>query len=162
LAVAAGVGYAAQISTTPMSPPILAGRFCINAPAADPLGRLGERFRPRSRVDALVLAAPTSDAWSFKLYAQRALVVDDKNMPFTDAGIREWRKRMETLAGAPLSPGNDPTTGWRQRDPEALAALARGFGATHILTQDAWHPTLPGRRVDGEAGWSLWELPTGP
>ncbi|MCX6951941.1 MAG: hypothetical protein NTV51_07220 [Verrucomicrobia bacterium] len=157
------IGVAGFVATTPdFLPPPLAGRFALDAAPSDPPGRLGARFRARSSPDALVLVPPTSDAWSFKLYAQRAVVVDDKNIAFTTSGLREWHDRMQRVLGTPFVPGLDPTAAWRGQSPAALAALAAHYGAHYVLTQDSCHDSLPGRRLDRDGGWSLWELAASP
>ena len=158
LAVAGAAG-AAVLSVRADWPDRLAHRFAIDAGPLDPPGVLGRRFRDRSDKEALVLVPPTSEPWSFKLHAQRAVVVDDKNIPFTDAGLKEWHRRMETVLGRPFVRDLDVAAAWRARPAAELLGVAAQFGAGHILTRDEWHPELPGRRLDTEQGWTLWELP---
>lgn len=86
------------------------------------------------------------------------MVVDDKNNPFTDRGLREWKERMDAVLGAPLESVADPVAAWAARSPADLAAVANRYGAHYILTRDAWHPVLPGRKIDQEDGWSLWAV----
>lgn len=136
----------------------LARRFSVDAPPGDAPAILGRRFRDRSAPDALVLVPPTSEPWSFKLYARRAVVVDDKNIPFTSAGLKEWHDRMERVLGVPFTRGVDAEAAWRARSPAALRELARHYRARFLLTRDEWHPAVMGRRIDTEQGWSLWEL----
>jgi len=157
------VGLAAFAAVTPdFLPPPLAARFALDVGPSDPPGRLGARFRSHSPADALVLVPPTSDAWSFKLYAQRAVVVDDKNIAFTSSGLREWHDRMQRVLGTPFVPGVDPTAAWRAQAPQALETLAARYGARYVLTLDSCHDSLPGRRLDRDSGWSLWELAASP
>lgn len=142
-------------------PAFLTVRFAVNARPVDPPGILGQRFGANSAKDALVLVPPTSEpsAFSFKLHARRAVVVDDKNAPFTELGLREWRDRMEAVLGVAPVPGLDSVAAWQGRSPESLRALAERYDARYVLTRDAWHATLPGRKIDHESDWSLWELP---
>ncbi len=159
---AAGAACAAVFSTRPDWPDSLAHRLAIDAGPLDPPAVLGRRFRDRSAKDALVLVPPTSEPWSFKLHAQRAVVVDDKNIPFTAAGLKEWHRRMETVLGRPFVRDLDVAAAWRARSAAELLGVAAQFGAGYILTRDEWHPELPGRRLDTEQGWTLWELPKTP
>ena len=132
--------------------------FSLNAGPADPAGILGSRFRTTSSPDALVLVPPTGETWTFKLYAERSVVVDDKNTPFSDRGLLEWKRRMDDVLGAPVTPGMDGARAWQSRSAHTLVAIARRYGAGYILSMDAWHPSFPGRRIDQEQGWSLWAL----
>jgi hypothetical protein len=159
LATVFAAGLAARASLDPRWPPFLAQRFAPDAPPADAPGLLGRRFAANSPKDALVLAPPGAEAWTFKLHGRRALVVDDKNFPFTERGIRTWRERMERVLGTPLTPGLDLNAAWAARSPAALAAVAADYGARYILTRDDWHLVLPGLRLDREQGWSLWQVP---
>lgn len=140
-------------------PAFLTARFAVNARPTDAPGILGQRFGARSPKDALVLAPPTDQPWTFKLYSRRALVADNKSSPFTERGLLEWRDRMEQVMGTTFAPGADPAAAWRGRSPEMVRALADHYGARYVLTRDDWHAALPGRKIDHEAGWSLWELP---
>ena len=155
----AGAAVCAVGSLRPDWPAFLTARFALNARPVDPPGILGQRFEARSAKDALVLVPPTDEPWAFKLYARRALVVDNKSSPFTEQGLMEWRDRMARVLGTAPAPGVDSVAAWSGRSPESLRALAEHYGARYVLTRDAWHPALPGRRIDHEADWSLWELP---
>jgi hypothetical protein len=157
-AAAAGLACA-YASTRPGWPSALAARFVIDASPDDAPGKLGNRFRVHSDRDAIVLVPPTEETWSFKLYAERADVVDTKNTPFTDAGLAEWRHRMDDVLGTRALPNVDHVAAWRAQSPEALRRVATKYGAHYLLTRDEWHSQVPGHRIDTEAGWSLWELP---
>jgi len=154
----AGAASCAYVSQTAAWPSSLAGRFSINAPPTDPPGILGLRFGKYAAKDALVLVPPTNEVWTFKLYASRAVVVDDKSTPFTDRGLREWRDRMEQALGTALIPGTDAAAAWRSRSTDSLVGTAQRYGARYILTRDDWHQNFPGRAIDHESGWSLWEI----
>lgn len=151
-------GVCARASLRPDWPRYLLDRFAVNARPSDPPGILGQRFGEHSPVDAVVLLPPSGGTWTFKLYARRAAVVDDKNSPFTDQGLREWRDRYEAVLGVPLTRTTDPVAAWRARPPEALREVALRYHADYVLTRNDWHPQLPGRRIDQEQGWSLWQL----
>ena len=154
-----GAAVCAVGSQRPDWPAFLTARFAINARPVDPPGILGRRFGEHSSRDAIVLVPPTDEPWGFKLHARRAVVVDNKSSPFTERGLREWRDRMAQVLGATPTPELDPVAAWRSRSPEAVRALAAHYGARYVLTHDAWHSALPGRKIDQESGWSLWELP---
>ena len=155
----AGAAACARASLRPDWPPQLARRFAIDARPYGGPAVLGQRFATSSPVDAVVLLPPSSEAWSFKLYARRAGVVDDKNAPFTDRGLCEWKRRMDEVLGEPLAHGTDPDAAWQGRAPDDLCALARRYGARYVLTRDDWHAEFPGKKIDQEQGWSLWQLP---
>jgi hypothetical protein len=155
----AGAAACAVGSQRPDWPAFLTERFAINARPVDAPAILGRRFGEHSAKDVLVLAPPTDEPWAFKLYARRALVVDNKSSPFTERGLLEWRDRMAAVLGTLPAPDVDPVAAWRNRSPEAVRALAEHYGARYVLTRDDWHPFLPGRKIDQESGWSLWQLP---
>jgi len=157
----AGAVAAAYLSTRSELPSPLAPRFAVDArpQPEDAPGALGLRFKRRSAPDDVVLVPPAGESWTFKLFSQRADVVDDKNMPFTDAGILEWRRRLDEVLGVTVTPSTDFEACWRQRSPETLRQIATKYRAHYILTRDEWHPTMPGIAVDHEQGWTLWELP---
>lgn len=155
---AAGALYGAAVSRTAAWPARLAAHFSLDVPAWTAPGFLGQRFGERSHPDALVLVPPTGEVWVFKLYARRAVVVDDKGTPYTDRGLAEWKHRMDQILGVPLTPGLDVSAAWRARTPEAIAATAAAYGARYVLTRDDDHPSLPGEVIDREGGWSLWML----
>jgi len=158
LAVAVA-GSCAYASLQPGWPPFLTVRFAIDARPLDAPGILGRRFAAVAPPGAIVLLPPAGETWSFRLQSHRAAVVDDKDFPFTDAGIREWKNRMDAVLGTPLVRGLDLVEAWHRRPPEDVLATARLYGARYILTRDDWHPRLPGRLVDREQGWTLWEEP---
>jgi len=164
LAIAASLavvcaGLCAYASLMPAWPRFLAMRFAIDAQPFDAPGIFGRRLYATAQKDAVVLIPPGDEAWDFKLYARRAVVVDNKDFPFTDRGILEWKDRMDRTLGTPLVRGLDTSVAWRMRSPSGLSATAAHYSAGYVLTRDDWHPKLPGKRIDQEKGWSLWELP---
>lgn len=153
-----GAAACAWGSCQPDWPRFLMGYFAVDARPFDAPGIIGQRFGGQSHPDAIILLPPGGDSWSFKLFARRAAVVDGKNTPFTDRGLREWKQRMDAVLGTPYTRGLDLEAAWRARTPEELRRVAEHYHARYILTRDAWHPQLPGRRIDQEQGWSLWQL----
>ncbi len=158
LVAVAIAGVASRASQGPGWPAFLAQRFNPDAQPLDAPGRLGARFGQQAPLDAVVLIPPAGETWTFKLYAQRAVVVDDKNNPFTDRGLREWKTRMDAVLGAPLESIADPVAAWAARSPADLAAVAHRYDAHYLLTRDAWHPAIPGKKIDQQEGWTLWRL----
>jgi hypothetical protein len=139
---------------------MLAPRFAVNLGPADAPGVLGARFGAAAPKDALVLVPPEGDCLSFRLFAKRAVVIQTKDMPFTDRGMLEWRTRLEDVLGTRLVPGMDLEKRWSELPAARLVALAAKYHARFILACDAWHPDLPGAtRVDQIGGWSLWQCP---
>jgi hypothetical protein len=154
----AGAALCARASLRPDWPPFLMIRFAVDAAPIDPEGILGQRFGARSHPDAIVLLPPGGDAWSFKLHARRAVVVDTKSVPFSDRGLRDWLVRMEDVLGRPIVRGMDTDAAWKARTPEELFAVAQRYHARYLVTRDDWHPRMMGHRIDQEQGWSLWQL----
>lgn len=137
----------------------LAPRFRPDSGPVDPPSLLGRRFREYAPKDSVVLVPPDGDSWSFKLFAQRAVVVETKTMPFTDRGMLRWKSRLEDVLGEPLRPGLDLQGRWHELPVAALTAAAARNDAGYLLTEDAFHPAIPGAiRVDQVDGWSVWKL----
>lgn len=133
-------------------------RININAIPSDDLSRLALRFSQISSQDALVLIPPS--VTSFQYFSQRAIVVNFKNFPLTEKGIKEWRNRMETVLGVPLNPqmiwgGNDLFSRRRSAD---LVKVARNYNADYILTRSDWHPNIEGKVAHEEGKWILYKI----
>jgi len=162
LAAALGGGTGALAcafaSQSPAWPRAMEGHFAIDARPFDAPGELGRRFGQHAPTDAIVLLPPTGDVWTFKLFARRAVVVDDKNFPFTSRGMAEWKERMDAVLGTPLTRGLDAEGSWAAQPPARVAVVANRYGARYVLTRDVWHPSLRGTVVDRLQGWTLWEL----
>jgi hypothetical protein len=145
-------------SNSPRWPYLFALRFAVDAPFFDAVSILARRFAIYAPADAIVLVPPMGETESFKIYARRPIVVDDKHFPFTSGGIAEWKRRMDDVLGTPLVRGLDGERAWATESPARLATVAARYGAHYVLTKDEWHPALPGRQVEHGYGWSLWEL----
>ncbi len=133
-------------------------RININAIPSDDLSRLALRFSQSSSQDALVLIPPS--VTSFQYFSQRAIVVNFKNFPLTEKGIKEWRNRMETVLGVPLNPqmiwgGNDLFSRRKNAD---LVEVARKYHADYILTRTDWHPNIDGEIADRQGKWILYKI----
>ena len=133
-------------------------RVNINAVSSDDLSRLAVRFSQISSRDSLVLIPPS--VTSFQLFSERAIVVNFKNFPFTEKGIKEWQNRMEAVLGVPLNPqmiwgGNDL---FIRRSSADLVKVARNYHADYILTRTDWHPNMQGEIADKQGKWILYKI----
>jgi hypothetical protein len=133
-------------------------RVNINALSSDDLSRLAVRFSQISSRDSLVLIPPS--VTSFQFFSERAIVVNFKNFPFTEKGIKEWQNRMEAVLGVPLNPqmiwgGNDL---FIRRSSADLVKIARNYHADYILTRTDWHPNMQGEIADKEGKWILYKI----
>ncbi len=133
-------------------------RVNINAVPRDDLSRLAVRFSQISSRDALVLVPPS--VTSFQFFSERAIVVNFKNFPFTETGIKEWKNRMEAILGVPLNPqmiwgGSDL---FSRRSSADLVKVARNYHANYLLTRSDWHPNIDGEIVDREGKWILLKI----
>jgi hypothetical protein len=133
-------------------------RININALSSDDLSRLAVRFSQISSRDSLVLIPPS--VTSFQFFSQRAIVVNFKNFPFTEKGIKEWQNRMEAVLGVPLNPqmiwgGNDL---FIRRSSADLVKVARNYHANYILTRTDWHPNMEGEIADKQGKWILYKI----
>ncbi|MBD1829037.1 EpsG family protein [Microcoleus vaginatus GB1-A2] len=133
-------------------------RVNINAVPRDDLSRLAVRFSQISSRDVLVLVPPS--VTSFQFFCERAIVVNFKNFPFTEKGIKEWQNRMEAVLGVPLNPqmiwgGNDF---FIRRSSADLVKVARSYHADYILTRTDWHPNIQGEIADKQGKWILYKI----
>jgi len=133
-------------------------RININAVPSDDLSKLALRFSQISSQDAVVLIPPS--VTSFQYFSQRAIVVNFKNFPLTEKGIKEWRNRMEAVLGVSLNPqmiwgGNDI---FSRRSSDDLVKVARNYNADYILTRSDWHPNIEGIIADKEGKWILYKI----
>ncbi|MEG3954004.1 DUF6798 domain-containing protein [Microcoleus sp. herbarium2] len=133
-------------------------RVNINAISSDDLSRLAMRFSQISSRDSLVLIPPS--VTSFQFFSERAIVVNFKNFPFTEKGIKEWQNRMQAVLGVPLNPqmiwgGNDL---FIQRSSADLVKVAKNYHADYILTRSDWHPNIDGEIVEQEGKWILFKI----
>ncbi|MEP6486192.1 hypothetical protein NDI43_01890 [Microcoleus vaginatus GB2-A3] len=133
-------------------------RVNINAVPRDDLSKLAVRFSQSSSRDSRVLIPPS--VTSFQFFSERAIVVNFKNFPFTEKGIKEWQTRMETVLGVPLNPqmiwgGNDF---FIRRSSADLVKVARNYHADYILTRTDWHPNIQGEIADKQGKWILYKI----
>lgn len=122
-----------------------------------PVKLLATHLKEHSPVDSLVLVPPGDRV--FRFYSQRSVVVNFKGFPFTDAGMVTWAERMENLLGdLPASVESTMAADFQNRSGKELGAIARQYGATHILSSRAWHADVAGQIVAQQGDWVLWSL----
>lgn len=133
-------------------------RININAVPSDDLNTLALRFAEISSQDALVLIPPS--VTSFQYFSQRAIVVNFKNFPLTEKGIKEWKNRMEAILGVPLNPqmiwGGSEL--FSRRSSADLVKVAQKYNADYILTRSDWHPNIQGTIADKQGKWILYKI----
>lgn len=88
--------------------------------------------------DAIFIAPPYLE--SFRLRAERAIVVDFKSFPFKDIAILEWRQRINDLSGGEsLSLGNNYrsqlATSYDNLSAEQFVQLAVKYNAKYVITR---------------------------
>lgn len=101
---------------------------------------LAQDFKNNTPTDALVVTPLHLEGAAFKMFSQRANVVDFKNVPYTDAGIVEWRRRLELFLPRPVT-AYEPSLGlqdtlfqaYHRLSIERLAHIGRSYGARYIL-----------------------------
>jgi hypothetical protein len=87
---------------------------------------------------AVILAPPARP--SFTLLAQRAMVVQFKFFPFTQAEVLEWHRRLLDLTGGrrprdPVNPEAELNEFYFQLTDVEIARLAQKYGADYVLTR---------------------------
>jgi hypothetical protein len=111
--------------------------------------------------DAIFLVPPNEQL--FRYHAQRAIVVNFKNVPQLSGEMAEWKQRLEAILDQPLSqlPRRfDRTHGaiaarYDALPAEHLITIARRYGARYLITTRA----LPGRAPRFEKGlYHLYDL----
>lgn len=106
-----------------------------------------------------IILGPVWSLEAIPLLSERGVVLSWKNIPYSDAGIREWGERLSAILG--FTPQAKLTEkqlndAWRQRSEADLSALARRYGAEFIISQRGWH-AWPPEQLLGQAGpWQLW------
>ena len=82
--------------------------------------------------DAAVFVIP-AEMSSFRIVAERAVVVDFKSLPFGDSAMQEWRQRIRDCYGNVDSGGfearSDMAINYRSIDDTALVKIAAKYGA---------------------------------
>lgn len=132
-------------------------RLKITATPHQPVEILAQRFQQQSSPNALVLVPPSDD--KFRFYSQRSVLWSFKSFPFTDRGIIEWEKRMQSITGIVHQSPSVLDEQYRQKSASELIAVARSFDADYILTRRDWHPQLEGKMIDQAENWVIWQIP---
>lgn len=123
--------------------------------------RLALRMNELAPTDSLFLVPPSLQ--KFSLLSRRSVVVAFKRFPYTDAGIVEWRGRMQEVLGVPVAElkgfGSEFDEYYRRRTPEELYLVAGKYGADYMLTTRDWHPGTEELEVAHEGDWVVLEIP---
>lgn len=131
--------------------PLIGGLLARSAPtlrleeAADGERRAVAFCRAALPPDAVVLTPP--DLGSFRLTAQRAIVVDFKYAVPLDSGMLEWRQRLEDCYGPVTGSGWNAAAemdrNYRQITDSRVLMAGRRYGATHALLYGDTRTALP-------------------
>jgi hypothetical protein len=102
-------------------------------------------------LDAIFLVPPQET--DFRLYAQRAIVVNFKHVPQLSGEIVQWERRLLDVLGVPnvgVFPHDYTQTlaaiesTYEDRSPAALISVARKYGARYIVVDHSLGPELAG------------------
>ncbi len=102
--------------------------------------------RDNTALDAVFLVPPADD--TFRIYAERAVVVDFKAAPFEDADMFDWRQRIYDVAGGkPLALGwsyyEQLVSGFNSLTDDQLLDLGRKYGAGYAVVSIKSKSDLP-------------------
>lgn len=102
--------------------------------------------RANTARDALFIVPP--DSVTFRLKAERAIVINFFAMPFKDASILEWRERLYNFAGGRRLPLGYTATAqladaYRQLNREQLVRLAGQYQADYLVVEAGQRLDLP-------------------
>lgn len=75
----------------------------------------------------------------FRLFGERAVVVDWKSTPMLPAEVLQWYRRIGAVAGRPVSGVDDAVDGYRARSLAELRRTAESFGADFIVLDRSLH-----------------------
>jgi hypothetical protein len=128
-----------------------------------------EWTRRHTPTDAVFLVPP--DEQSFRLHAERAIVVNFKNVPQLSGELGEWRDRLQRVLDIPdirRLPTPFPRTldairsRYASLPPSHLGSIARRYGARYVLTLGSSDAPTLGRRVFSDSGsrYFLYDLDT--
>ena len=150
--VGAGIPLGERASWNPSRPPdpLPALSFSPHEPRA--FRELADWLRGQTPPSALVLAAP-ADAAALRVYARRSTVVATKDgglFIFSAAKATAWYARFR-----------DVVTAYAGAEPAALLAVARRYGATHILAPPAG-PPMPLARVFANGAYVVYRVDAAP
>ncbi|MGD0004178.1 MAG: DUF6798 domain-containing protein [Anaerolineaceae bacterium] len=106
---------------------------------------LGSFAKNHTPAGAIFLVDPAMGL--FRLTAQRALVVDFKDHPFTDEGMVEWQQRLFDCYGIPKSIGFDAMSEmsrlYEKITDDKLKALQIKYGASYAVLRHATKTQFP-------------------
>jgi hypothetical protein len=106
---------------------------------------LGNFARKNTPTEAIFVVDPTMSL--FRLTAERALVVDFKDHPFSDEGQLEWQQRVFDCYGIPKAIGFDAMDEmsklYEKITDDKLKALQIKYGASYAVLHHATKTKLP-------------------
>lgn len=148
----AGIPLGGRASWNPgrLPDPLPSLSFSPHEPRA--FGELADWLRGRTPPTALLLAAP-AEAAALRVYARRGTVVATK-----DAGLFIFSAGKATAWYARF---RDVVTAYASAEPAALAAVARRYGATHILAGPTG-PPMPLATVFANRAYVVYRVDAAP
>lgn len=124
-------------------------------PGIKALALAAKEYTPK---ESIFLIPPAWELQAFKFHSERSVVVDFKNFPYTQNGIREWKQRMDTVLGHPIDSPFNIATAYASRTEGALLSVAKKYKADYIVSKAKWHPNMSGDLVLKLGDWSLWKI----
>jgi len=123
--------------------------------------RLGLWARAHAPPDAVFIVPPYTE--SFRLVAERAIVVDFKTFAAQGPDVLEWRHRLDDLSsGRSLTLGDAWYTQLReaytQLSPEQFAGLGQKYGARYAVVERSQAPLGNFAAVYENEGYVLYDL----
>ena len=115
-------------------------------PAAGPEHELFKWVRANTDKGAVFLTPPSMD--KFRLWAERAIVVDWKGCPIVPSDIVEWYHRLEDVSGRKkFRKRGDVNDGYATLDAARLQALKSKYGLSYVVVGRGKEQGLPGKVV---------------
>lgn len=146
------------LGLTRSGPPLGSARFQVLASdqAPSPLRAVAAWAQAHTAPHEVFLIPPQWEG--FRLWARRSVVVDFKNVAFSDLALLQWDRRLRSASGA----SRWPEALWRQRidlvaegyglqSAQALAQVARDHGAAHVVVLKSLGPR--GLEHRGQGCW---------
>lgn len=104
-------------------------------------GDIDIAYWARANTPAGAVWATPPDFESFRIIAERAIIVDYTSIPFGDLALREWKLRMATLYGPLEGSGfialNIMKKNYAAADSEQLRAAMKSYGADYAILNNS-------------------------
>lgn len=115
-------------------------------PATGAEHELYDWVRANTDKGAVFLTPPSLD--KFRLWAERAIVIDWKGCPIVPSDIMEWYHRLEDVSGRKgFRKRGDVNDGYNALDAGRLAALRTKYGLSYVVVSRGKEKGLPGKPV---------------